>query len=150
VEYGWVARDLLPEGRWRIAPVELITRLAAHQGPTDGLVLVNRRDVRRLNSVVYAGDGEAVVRIHPDDAPGVAQGEEVEVTSAHGSLRAQATLDTAMTRGTVSVGHGRAAADVAMLTSATSDVDLLTGMPHASGLPVTMTRMGSGAVEGAR
>jgi anaerobic selenocysteine-containing dehydrogenase len=134
-EYGWVARDLLPDGEWQLAPAELVERLRAHVPPSaDGLVLVNRRDVRRLNSVAYAGE-EAQVRLHPDDAP---DADRVTVASAHGSLVGTIALDPTQRPGTVSVGHGRPGADVAQLTSATADVDPLTGMPLASGLPVTI------------
>jgi anaerobic selenocysteine-containing dehydrogenase len=135
-EYGWVAEALLPEGVWRIAPPELVERLGAHVPPGDGLVLVNRRDVRRLNSLTYAGDTEPQVRVHPEDGAGL--DGLVTVASAHGAITATVVLDPTMRPGTVSVNHGRAAADVARLTSATVDVDPLTGMPLASGLPVTL------------
>ena len=114
-----------------------VERLQAHVPPGDGLVLVNRRDVRRLNSVTYAGDTEPQVRLHPDDAPG--GGDRVTVASAHGAITGSLVLDPTMRPGTVSVNHGRAGADVARLTSATVDVDPLTTMPLASGLPVTVT-----------
>jgi anaerobic selenocysteine-containing dehydrogenase len=136
-EYGWVADALLPDGVWRIAPPELVDRLRAHEPPADGLVLVNRRDVRRLNSLTYAGDTEPQVRVHPEDAVGL--DGLVTVASVHGSLTGSVVLDPTMRPGTVSVNHGRAGADVAHLTSATVDVDPLTGMPHASGLPVTVS-----------
>lgn len=146
-EYGWVAEHLLPEGRWRLAPPELVERLRQHQPPTqDALVLVNRRDVRRLNSLAYAAGTEAQVRLHPDDAAGLSDGEHALVASAHGALTATVALDPRMRPGTVSVNHGRAGADVAVLTSREADVDPLTGMPLASGLPVSVTRNGSGAV----
>ncbi|MCU1483271.1 MAG: putative dehydrogenase [Actinomycetia bacterium] len=137
-EYGWVASTLLPDGVWRIAPAELVARLRDHVLPAEGLVLVNRRDVRRLNSLTYAGGSEAQVRVHPDDAVGLE--ESVTVTSAHGSITGSLVVDPTLRPGTVSVNHGRAASDVASLTSATVDVDPLTGMPLASGLLVTLTR----------
>jgi anaerobic selenocysteine-containing dehydrogenase len=142
--YGWVADELLPEGRWRLAPPQLVDRLAAHVPPTgDGLVLVNRRVVRRLNSVAYAAGEEAVVRLHPDDAAaaGVGDGDEVLVTSEHGAVRARARQDPGVRAGVLSMNHGRRGADVALLTSATADVDTLTTMPRASGLPVRLTRV---------
>jgi anaerobic selenocysteine-containing dehydrogenase len=132
-----VAPTLLPDGVWRIAPPEMVARLRAHAEPAEGLVLVNRRDVRRLNSLTYAGDSEAQVRVHPDDAAGL--DGSVTVTSAHGSITGSVVLDPTMRPGTVSVNHGRAGSDVARLTSATVDVDPLTGMPLASGLLVTLS-----------
>ena len=143
-EYGWVTRDLLPDGRWRLAPPELVERLRVHRPPTaDALVLVNRRDVRRLNSLAYAEGAEAQVRVHPDDAGRLLPGDAVTVTSAHGSLTGTVALDPGLRPGTVSVNHGRAGADVARLTSRTHDVDPLTGMPLASGVPVRLARSGS-------
>jgi anaerobic selenocysteine-containing dehydrogenase len=148
-EYGWVADELLPDGRWQVAPPELVDRLARHRPPTaaadDELVLTNRRDVRRLNSLDYAGQvlgrhAEAAVRLHPDEAArrGIADGDHVRITNAHGHMDAVVRVDPAIRPGTVSVNHGRADAPVASLTSATEDVDPLTGMPWASGLPVRL------------
>lgn len=142
--YGWVADEVLPEGRWRLAPPELVARLAAHVPPAgDDLVLVNRRVVRRLNSVRYADGDEPVARLHPDDAraAGVADGDRVVVTSEHGSVTARAREDPGVRAGVLSMNHGRPGADVALLTSATADVDPLTTMPRASGLPVRVTRV---------
>jgi anaerobic selenocysteine-containing dehydrogenase len=148
-EYGWVASELLPNGHWQVAPPELVERLAAHHpGITaDGneLLLTNRRDIRRLNSLDYAGESvgrapEAAARLHPDDAErhGIADGARVRITSAHGHMDAVLRVDVAVRPGTVSVNHGRDDAPVAALTSATDDVDALTGMPWASGLPVRL------------
>jgi anaerobic selenocysteine-containing dehydrogenase len=150
-EYGWVADELLPDGRWQVAPPELVERLARHRalvvGDADELFLTNRRDVRRLNSLDYAGEAvgresESVVRLHPEDATrrGIADGDRVRITSAHGHMDAVLRLDPAVRRGTVSVNHGRYNAPVAALTSAAADIDPLTGMPWASALPVRLTR----------
>ena len=61
----------------------------------------------------------------------------VTVTSAHGSIEASAALDERLRPGTVSLTHGRGDSPAGRLTSATADVDPLTAMPLASGLPVT-------------
>jgi anaerobic selenocysteine-containing dehydrogenase len=150
-EYGWVANELLPDGRWQVAPPELIDRLAQHRPPfpgplaADELVLTNRRDSRRLNSLDYASeavgrDAEPAARLHPDDAAqrGIADGDHVRITSAHGQIEAVLRIDPGVRSGTVSMNHGRAGAPVAALTSATEDVDPLTAMPRASGLPVRL------------
>jgi anaerobic selenocysteine-containing dehydrogenase len=147
-EYGWVADELLPDGRWQVAPPELVGRLARHRPPAaaqDELVLINRRDVRRLNSLDYAGEAvgrhaEPAVRLHPDEAArrGIADGDHVHITSSHGQMDAVLRVDPAVRPGTVSVNHGRGDAPVAALTSATNEVDPLTGMPWASGLPVRL------------
>jgi anaerobic selenocysteine-containing dehydrogenase len=148
-EHGWVARELLPDGCWQLAPPELVERLSRHRPPRAGdddeLVLINRRDVRRLNSLDYAGeaigrDPEAAARLHSDEAErrGISDGDRVRITSAHGHLDAVVRIDPAVRPGTVSVNHGRESAPVAALTSATDDVDAITGMPWASGLPVRL------------
>jgi anaerobic selenocysteine-containing dehydrogenase len=148
-EYGWVADELLPDGRWQVAPPELIERLARHRPPDAGagdeLVLTNRRDVRRLNSLDYAGEAvgrgpEAAARLHPEEAErrGIADGDHVRITSAHGHMDAVLRVDLAVRPGTVSVNHGRDDAPIAALTSATDDIDPITGMPWASGLPVRL------------
>ena len=150
-EYGWVAEELLPEGNWQVAPPELVARLRVHESMADVdddvLLLVNRRDVRRLNSLDYASgplgrEPEAMVRIHPDDAAhrSVLDGDRVLLSSAHGSIETGVRVDPAIRPGTVSVNHGRTGADVSSLTSHLIDVDPLTAMPHASGLPVRITR----------
>ena len=155
-EYGWVVDELLPDGHWQVAPPELIERLAQHHPPDAGdseLVLTNRRDVRRLNSLDYAGEAvgrepEAAARLHPDEAKrlGVVDGDRVRITSAHGHMDATLRVDPAVRPGTVSVNHGRCDAPVAALTSTSDQVDPLTGMPWASGLPVRLaTRPGEHA-----
>src|ERR1700736_1689964 len=66
----------------------------------DELVLTNRRDIRRLNSLDYAGEAmgreaEAAARLHPDDAAqrGIADGDQVRITSAHGEIDAVLRID---------------------------------------------------------
>jgi len=149
-EYGWVADELLPDGRWQVAPPEMLERLSRHRPPIAGddeLLLTNRRDVRRLNSLDYAGESvgrapEAIARLHPDDAEraGITDGDQVRITSTHGRMDTAVRVDPAVRPGTVSVNHGRGRAPVAALTSTTHGVDPLTGMPWASGLPVRVTR----------
>ena len=102
-EYGWVADELLPDGRWQVAPPEMVERLARHRPrlpATTSLVLTNRRDVRRLNSLDYAGEAvgrgpEAAARLHPDEAErrGIADGDRVRITSAHGHMDTVVRVD---------------------------------------------------------
>jgi anaerobic selenocysteine-containing dehydrogenase len=142
IEHGWVHTDLLPEGRWNIAPDLLLERLAAHVDPQPGLVLTPRREMAWSNSIRYAGSGtEPIVRMHPDDAQAsnVRDGDRVTVTSAHGEIGATVVGDTNIRRGVVSFTHGRRQHVPGALTSSRVGVDPLTTMPHASGLPVTVT-----------
>jgi anaerobic selenocysteine-containing dehydrogenase len=133
---------MLPGGRWRIAPPALLERLAAHDpSPSPGLVLTPRRQMAWSNAVRYGPDESGPnVRLHPADAAahGLAEGDLATVTSAHGELSATVVLDAGVRPGVVSMTHGRAGASPGRLTSSTVDVDPLTAMPLASGLPVAI------------
>ncbi len=148
IEHGWVHEQLLPDGRWRLAPAELVARLEGRgelPGEPEGtLLLVNRREVAWSNSVTYAGRGEEpALRLHPLDASalGLTAPGRVTVTSAHGSIEVVAALDERLRPGTVSLTHGRGDSPAGRLTSASADVDPLTAMPLASGLPVTVAAL---------
>jgi anaerobic selenocysteine-containing dehydrogenase len=150
IEHGWVHERMLPEGRWRLTPTELVDRLAAYGGTDPGtppaagsLSMINRREVAWSNSIRYAGaDAEPALRLHPSDAEplGVISGDGVSVTSAHGWIEAVADLDERTRPGTVSLTHSRTSSPIGNLTSGVVDVDPLTAMPLASGLPVTVAR----------
>ena len=58
------------------------------------------------------------------------------VTSEHGALVVTVAVDGASARGVVSMVHGRRGPAPGALLSALVDVDPLTTMPHASGVPV--------------
>jgi len=49
LEIGWVRRDLLPGGRWQIAPPVLVERLERHEPPASELVLIPRREMGWIN-----------------------------------------------------------------------------------------------------
>jgi predicted molibdopterin-dependent oxidoreductase YjgC len=92
---------------------------------------------------VRYGPDESVasVRIHPDDAAahGLADGDVATVSSAHGTVPAAVRLDAGVRPGVVSMTHGRRGASPGLLTSGSVDVDPLTAMPLASGLPVALS-----------
>jgi anaerobic selenocysteine-containing dehydrogenase len=141
VEHGWVRETMLPDGQWRIAPPELLARLAAHEEPGTGLVLAPRRETAWNNSVRSAGPGtEPVVRVHPDDlgARGLDGVSRVTVRSANGAVTATLRADGNVRPGVVSMTHGHAASSPGRLTSAHDDIDPLSTMPRASGLPVSL------------
>ena len=142
---GWVERNILPDGRWNLAPVALVAQLedVAEAAP---LVLIPRRLWRRVNS--YGRDLPSVLErdpanilIHPTDAAaaGVVDGERVCVESAFGRLSGVAKVDESIRRGAVAIPHGLADPNVSTLLSATENVDLLTGMPTYSGVPITLS-----------
>jgi anaerobic selenocysteine-containing dehydrogenase len=140
VEHGWV-HDLLPDGHWRLVPDEIVERLRTYQAPSGGLVLIPRREMGWNNSVRYGGPETApMIRLHPDDAGTreIVSGATVVVRSEHGTLKAAVTVDPSVRPGVVSITHGRPGESPGALTSATADIDKLTGMPKASGVQVTV------------
>jgi anaerobic selenocysteine-containing dehydrogenase len=137
-EFGWVRDTMLVDGRWGTAPPEMIERLRDHVAPDPGLTLVPRREMAWSN----AGPGaEPLARLHPDDArrAGIGDGAAATLRSAHGAMTAVVAVDENVRPGAISVTHGRAEASPGQLTSSHIDVDRLTTMPRASGLPVTVT-----------
>lgn len=146
--FGWVTEKLLPDGRWRLAPEELVAQLARLAEPARQ-VLIPRRQLRHLNSQLREGAGArgrerdpASVLMHPDDIAeaGLADGTDVVVRSASGALRGTVCADEDMRRGTVSIPHGYATPNVGRLTSGYLGADPLTGMVLQSGVPVSVTR----------
>ena len=140
-EFGWVRDEMLPDGHWQIAPPALVDRLAAHRDPERGLVLTPRRQMAWSNSIAYAGDADgSIVHMNPVDAGAahLEDGELVTITSAHGRLTAVMTVDRNVRTGVVSVAHGRVGQSPGQLTSSHEDVDLVTAMPQASGVAVTV------------
>jgi anaerobic selenocysteine-containing dehydrogenase len=151
---GWVHEQVLPEGRWRVAPALLVDDLARHTASSpaprghDTLVLLPRRQLRTLNSQLRdtAAPGgrhdEPTVFLHPDDAAraGVTDGDRVLVTSAFGSTRGAARHDPGMRPGTVAVPHGFDGTRVGSLVTGSTGFDPVTGMVRQSGVSVTVTR----------
>lgn len=141
-EYGWVRETLLERGRWNVAPRVMVDRLATHQDPEPGLVLVPRREMGWSNSVRYgAGTPEPLARMHSADAlaAGASDGQAISLTTEHGELTTTVAVDDRVARGVVSMTHGRTGQSPGALTSATHDIDPLTTMPQASGVPVIVT-----------
>jgi anaerobic selenocysteine-containing dehydrogenase len=145
--FGWVEASL-PDGRWRVAPPELVEQLEALLGsaPDDGLVLIPRRQPRHMNSLLRdaAASGrldEPSVFVHPADAAahGVGDGDGVTLRTADGEMCGIARLDDQLRRGVVSAPHGwPGAAHVGRLLTGARDCDPLTGMVRQSGVPVSL------------
>ena len=136
-KFDWVAVKL------ELLKASMVT-VALFRSPA-ALVMVPRRQVRKLNSQFdHLGDPAEVV-VHPDDAAaaGVDDGEPVTVRSARGELVGVARVDPAVRRGAVSIPHGHQAANVNRLTDK-DDIDPITGMARYSGIPVTLRRADSG------
>jgi hypothetical protein len=134
IEYGWVREELLPEGRWRIAPDALVERLEAYADPEPGaFLLAPRREMAWSNSVAYgAAPVDAVARMNPvhTDA-GV-----VTLATVHGEIDARVAADANVREGVVSITHGHGDENPGALTSGTTDIDDLTAMPRVSGIDV--------------
>jgi anaerobic selenocysteine-containing dehydrogenase len=134
----WVDRYLDQSGGWRLAPQLLVDQLAALEPPPP-LVLIPRRQPRKLNAALdFLGETAAVI-LHPDDAgeAGVIDGQPVVVRTSRGQLTGTAKVDPAIRRGVVSIPHGHHGANVNALTDK-DVIDALTGMVRYSGVAVTL------------
>jgi len=133
---AWVDSYLERSGGWQLAPQLMVDELARLE-PPPALVLIPRRQVRKLNvSLDFLGES-AEVLIHPDDAleAGVVDGQPVVVRSKNGQLTGTAKVDKAIRRGVISVPHGHHDANVNALSDK-DEFDLITGMVRYSAIPV--------------
>jgi anaerobic selenocysteine-containing dehydrogenase len=150
-EPGWVRAELLPDGRWCIAPAPLLERIAAYSDPAPApFVLAPRREMAWSNSVAYGPVATApVVRMNPAAVPSNEGPDAGFVTLAtdHGRVTAAFVSDPAVREGVVSMTHGHAEASPGNLTSGNVGVDRLTAMPRAAGLGVDITRVDSYGIE---
>jgi anaerobic selenocysteine-containing dehydrogenase len=135
---AWVERFLDRSGGWRLAPTLLNHQLAALEAPAP-LVLVPRRQPRKLNAALDFLGEPAEVILHPDDAArsGVVDGQPVVVRSNRGELTGVAKVDQTIKRGAVSVPHGHHHANVNRLTDK-DVIDPATGMVRYLGVPVSV------------
>jgi anaerobic selenocysteine-containing dehydrogenase len=135
--HGW-AQAKLPDGVWHLAPQPLVDQLAGteHQ---QGLVLIPRRQQRKLNMRTFRDDERPDLLINPVDAAeaGVVDGDTVFVIGDTGTLRVVARVTDATQRGAASIPHGYADNNVNHLISA-RDLDLLSGMPRLSGTRISV------------
>lgn len=162
--HGWVHDRVLPGGRWRLAPAQLVEQFGADQrmllegetgaDPSDlhAFVLIPQRRSRTMNSqlrdVTAPGGRPEVPGAELAGADclqlGVADGDTIVISSDHGSINATVQVSDRIERGCVGLPHGWATVDVSRLTSASDSVDPLTGMVLQSGLPVWITPAGPG------
>lgn len=135
---AWVDEHVARMGGWRLAPPLLVDQLAALK-PPPLLVMVPRRQRRKLNGQLdFLGEVPEIL-IHPDDgaAAGVMNGQKVTVRSTSGELTGIAKVDDSIRRGAVSIPHGHHVANVNRLTNK-DDIDVVTGMVRYSGIPVSL------------
>jgi anaerobic selenocysteine-containing dehydrogenase len=135
---AWVDEHIERMGGWRLAPQLLLDQLAALEPPAP-LVMVPRRQRKKLNAQLDFLGEPAEILIHPDDgaAAGVVSGQPVIVRSANGELTGIAKVDDSIRRGAVSIPHGHHEANVNRLTNK-DDIDVVTGMVRYSGIPVSV------------
>ena len=135
---AWVERYLDRSGGWRLAPQMLVDQLAQLEPPAP-LVLIPRRQPKKLNAALDFLGEKAIVQLHPDDAgaSGVIDGQRVVVRSHRGELTGTAKVDAGIRRGVVSIPHGHYGANVNMLSDK-DVIDPVTGMVRYSGIPVSV------------
>jgi anaerobic selenocysteine-containing dehydrogenase len=137
----WVEHYLDQSGGWRLAPAILVDQLATLEPPAP-LVLIPRRQAKKLNAALDFLGETADVLLHPDDAAaaGIADGQPVVVRTDRGQLTGVAKVDEEMRRGVVSVPHGHHRANVNALSDKDA-IDRVTGMVRYSAIPVTIERL---------
>ncbi len=156
-----------PNGRINLTP-DMITadlpRLRESlRPPDDGLLLINRRQRRGMNTWLHNAlpqpdSGQCALLIGPADAAqrGLVDGDRVAVASQVATVSAEIRIDTSLRPGVVSMPHGwghdgrglrTAAAASAPGTNYNALVDdhtqleALTASPIFNGVPVSVTRM---------
>jgi hypothetical protein len=145
---------VLARGTFTLAPPIAVERLGAEadrlRAPAEPvaapapapLVLTPRREPRSMNSAHYADDPAVPrpARVHPDTLAtiGQADGTRARLRSGARPVSVEVVLraDPAVRPGAVSIVHGWVGANVADLTSTREGVDVFTGMPQLSGVPV--------------
>jgi len=149
---GWV-EQLLPDGRWRLAPEPLVAQLEAITQDADvpprTLRLISGRQLRKMNSALrdIAARGErldeAWIHLHAGDAAraGIEDGAAMAVISHAGRLQGRARIDEGIRQGAVWVPHGWPELCVSQLTSDRHGIDPLTGMVEQSGLEIVIEPM---------
>ena len=107
-----------PSGVVELAPDPItadVARLqAALDAPSDGMVLIGRRDLRSNNSwmhnveVLVKGKPRCTLHVHPDDAGrlGLVDGGTAVVTSRTGKVTVPVEVTDAIRPGAVSIPHG--------------------------------------------
>ena len=138
VPAGWVERYLDASGGWRLAPQLLVDQLADLEPPAP-LVLIPRRQPKKLNAALDFLGEAATVQLHPEDAStsSVVDGQQVVVRSERGQLTGIAKIDPAIRRGVVAIPHGHYGANVNQLSDK-DVIDPVTGMVRYSGIPVSV------------
>jgi len=153
------------------AEVEALAPRAAADGAGFPLRMIGLRELRSHNSWMHnspklmAGDRVHRARIHPDDATaaGIADGDPVRISSAHGEIETLALLTDEVIAGTIAVPHGwghdggwqvaNAAGGAntnVLASSAPEDLERLAGMAHLNGIEVRIDPVTQGKATDSR
>ena len=147
----WVTERVLVDGRWQVAPHQVVTQLRGlDRRPPQGIHLLSRRQRHRLNSILRDLDPPAGVQ-HPliflnevdADRLLLTDGMVVRVRSAAGAVIAQISRDATLREATAAMSHGYRYPNVNLLTSDQQFVDEICGMPLYSGIPITIETVSS-------
>ena len=176
---SWEGGTLTPKLRHddllvHLDPPEIVAEIA-RLGDAEGsggagdksypLQLIGLRELRSHNSWMHnspklmAGDRIQRARIHPDDAAaaGVADDDQIRISSAHGTIQLTARLTDEVKRGTVAAPHGWGHAGGWQLanraggsninelaSSEPEDLEPLAGMAHLNGIPIRVEPLPAG------
>ncbi|MCU1376230.1 MAG: putative dehydrogenase [Actinomycetia bacterium] len=138
IDVPWVEDSVLPDGRWQLAPVELVDELRAWRAPDAGLVLSPQRERGHVNSTLATG--RPVAEVHPDVAAvrDLRDGDLVRITTAAGSVEVQLRVHDRVGPGVVALPHGYEGRSGANRLISAVDVDPLNGMTVQAGLSVEL------------
>jgi formate dehydrogenase len=161
VETGVLKRKLRGH-RVRLDPPEIgaeIERLRGEEQDDEfPLRLIGLRELRSHNSWMHnapklmSGNRSHALRIHPDDAGDLADGDEVEIASKSGAVTVGVRVTDEVMPGVVALPHGwghdggwslanaAGGANSNLLSSSEpEDLEPLAGMAHLNGIPVRVT-----------
>ena len=152
--------------RFEVAPDDIVLELATVSGessdPSGGGFRLAVRRLRDVQNTMFHRLDEVrrrlpanVACLHPEDMRSLtlADGQSVEIRSAHGAIRLPARADATVRRQVVSVTHGwgdllddpddsvfpsSPGVNVNLLTSADVRLDPINAMPQLTGIPITV------------
>lgn len=162
-ETGYTARLQLGDPDMLRALAEVRAEVAPHRkaDPNFPFLLIPRRSNNFINSI-----GRSLERLkrdrpfnpaytHPDDlaALGLAEGDSVEIRSAHDAIRAVVQADDTLRRGVIAMTHAfggqpdeddrhrEIGSNIGRLTVVDEDFDPVSGIPRMGALPVAIASM---------
>lgn len=143
----WVDAHVERMGGWKLAPPALVAFWhelrredeAAQGVPAVAMLLISRRQRRKLNAVLSFLGSPADIILNPIDAEGygIAHGDKVRVSTARGEICLTANVSDTIRQGVASIPHRHEVANVNCLTSA-ENVHKMTGMVLYTGIPITI------------